>query len=116
METTLQEMKIQKTHKQGEAYLVENIKLNHRIKELEEKVIQNLTLNNIEGKIDIKHTKEEMNKLLSLDNETHISLKLERSCSKPVTKIDFFRYFLFLDPMFNFEFIKICVMRVTKDF
>ena len=95
MQTTLQEMKIQKTHGQGEADLVENIKLNHRIKELEEKVNQNLTLNNIEGKIDIKHTKEEMNKLVALDNETHISLKLERSCSKHVTKIEFFCFFYF---------------------
>ena len=69
METTLQEMKIQKTHEQGEADLVENIKLNHRIKELEEKVNQNLTLNNIEGKIDIKPIKEEMNKLITLDHE-----------------------------------------------
>ena len=39
------------------------------IKELEEKVNHNLTLNNIEGKIDIKPIKEEMNKLIALDHE-----------------------------------------------
>ena len=44
METRLHAMEIQKTLKQGEAYTVENIKLNDRIKELEEKVRHNLTL------------------------------------------------------------------------
>ena len=48
---------------------MENIKLKDRIQELEEKVNHNLTLNNIEGKIDIKPVKEEMNKLIALDHE-----------------------------------------------
>ena len=39
------------------------------IKELEKKVNHNLTLNNIEGKIDIKPIKEEMNKLIALDHD-----------------------------------------------
>ena len=43
--------------------------LKDRITELEEKVNHNLTLNNIEGKIDIKPIKEEMNKLIALDHE-----------------------------------------------
>ena len=39
------------------------------IKEVEKKVNHNLTLNNIEGKIDIKPIKEEMNKLIALYHE-----------------------------------------------
>ena len=62
-------MEIQKTPEQGEGDTIENIKLNDRIKELKEEVYHNLTLNNIEGKIDIKPIKEEMNKLIALDHE-----------------------------------------------
>jgi len=39
------------------------------IKDLEEKVNQNLAMNNREGKLDIKPIKEEMNKLIALDHE-----------------------------------------------
>jgi hypothetical protein len=39
------------------------------IKELEEKLINNLTLSNMENKLDIKPIKEEMNKLIELDHE-----------------------------------------------
>ena len=40
-----------------------------RIKELEEKLTNNLTLSNMENKLDIKPIKEEMNKLIELDHE-----------------------------------------------
>ena len=62
-------MEIQKTPEQGDAVRVKNIKLKDRIKELEEKVNHNLTLNIGEGKIDLKPIKEEMNKLIPLDHE-----------------------------------------------
>ena len=39
------------------------------IKALQEKVNNNLTLNSVEAKIDIKPIKEEMNKLIALDHE-----------------------------------------------
>ena len=39
------------------------------IKELEEKVNNNLTLNSVEGNLDIKPIKEEMKKLIELDHE-----------------------------------------------
>ena len=53
------------------------------IKELGEKVNHNLTLNNIEGKIDIKLIKEEMNKLIALDHERNKRyLKLIIFCLK----------------------------------
>ena len=39
------------------------------IKEIEEKVNYNLTLNSVAGKLDIKPTKEEMEKLIKLDHE-----------------------------------------------
>ena len=69
METRLHATKIQKIPEQGEEDTIENIKLKDRIKELEKKVNHKLTLNNIEGKIDIKPIKEEMNKLIALDYE-----------------------------------------------
>ena len=50
----LHAMEIQKAPGQGEAYIVENIKLKDRIKQLEEKFNHNHNLNNIEGKIYIK--------------------------------------------------------------
>ena len=67
METRLHAMEIQKTL-EGEADTIENTKLKDRIKELEEKVNHNLTLDNIESKIYIKHIKEEMKKLVALDH------------------------------------------------
>jgi hypothetical protein len=39
------------------------------IKELEEKLTNNLTLGNMENKLDIKPIKDEMNKLIKLDHE-----------------------------------------------
>ena len=39
------------------------------IKELEAKVDNNLTLNSVAGKLDIKPIKEEMEKLIELDHE-----------------------------------------------
>ena len=39
------------------------------IKSLEEKFNNNLTLNSVEGKLDIKTIKEEMKKLLELEHE-----------------------------------------------
>ena len=39
------------------------------IKELEEKFNNNLTLNSVVGKLDIKPIKEEMKKLIELDHE-----------------------------------------------
>ena len=83
METRLHAMEIQKTPEQGEANTVENIKLNDRIKELEENFNHNLNLNNIEVKIDIKPIKEEMNKLITLDHQRNkISLNLIIFCLK----------------------------------
>jgi hypothetical protein len=43
--------------------------LRDRIKELEEKLTNNLTLNNMENKLDIKPIKEKMNKLIELGHE-----------------------------------------------
>ena len=83
METRLHAMEIQKTPEQGETNTVEHIKLKDRIKELEGKVNHNLTLNNIEGKIDIKPIKEEMNKLIALAHERNKrALKLIFFCLK----------------------------------
>jgi hypothetical protein len=42
-----------------------------RIKELEEKLTNNLILSNLEKKLDIKPIKEEMNKLIKLDHESN---------------------------------------------
>jgi hypothetical protein len=52
-----------------EGEVEENHNLRDRIKELEEKLTNNLTLNNLENKLDIKPIKEEMNKLIELDHE-----------------------------------------------
>jgi hypothetical protein len=66
----LQRMKdmIQKMekHKQStqEGGVEENQSFRDRIKELEEKLTNNLTLSNMENKLDIKPIKEEMNKLI----------------------------------------------------
>ena len=42
-----------------------------KIKELEEKLTNNLTLSNMEDKLDVKPIKEEMNKLIELDHESN---------------------------------------------
>jgi hypothetical protein len=52
-----------------EGEVEENHNLRDRIKELEEKLTNNLTLNNMENKLDIKPIKQEMNKLIELDHE-----------------------------------------------
>ena len=58
-------------HKQStqEGGVEEIHNLRDRIKELEEKLTNNLTLSNMENKLDIKPIKEEMNKLIELDHE-----------------------------------------------
>jgi hypothetical protein len=43
-----------------------NLNMRDRIKNLKEKLINNLALINLENKLDIKPIKEEMNKLISL--------------------------------------------------
>jgi Rad3-related DNA helicase len=68
MNDRIQEME---KHKQStqEGGFEENHNLRDRIKELEEKLTNNLTLSNMEKKLDIKPIKEEMNKLIELDHE-----------------------------------------------
>jgi hypothetical protein len=68
MKDRIQEME---KHKQStqEGGAEENHNLRDRIKELEEKLTNNLTLSNMENKLDIKPIKEEMNKLIKLDHE-----------------------------------------------
>jgi hypothetical protein len=68
MKYRIQEME---KHKQStqEGGVEGNHNLRDRIKELEEKLTNNLTLNNMENKLDIKPIKEEMNKLIELDHE-----------------------------------------------
>ena len=66
MEDRIQEMEKQKQSTQGE--VEENRNLRDMIKALEEKLTNNLTLSNLENKLDIKPIKEEMNKLIELDH------------------------------------------------
>jgi hypothetical protein len=68
MKDRIQEME---KHKQStqEGGVEENQNFRDRIKELEEKLTNNLTLSNMENKLDIKPIKEEMNKLIELDHE-----------------------------------------------
>jgi hypothetical protein len=68
MKDRIQEME---NHKQStqEGGVEENHNLRDRIKELEEKLTNNLTLSNMENKLDINPIKEEMNKLIELDHE-----------------------------------------------
>jgi hypothetical protein len=68
MKYRIQEME---KHKQStqERGVEENYNLRDKIKELEEKLTNNLTLGNMENKLDIKTIKEEMNKLIKLDHE-----------------------------------------------
>jgi hypothetical protein len=67
MNDRIQEMEKHKQSTQGG--VEENHNLRDRIKELEEKLTNNLTLSNMENKLDIKPIKEEMNKLIKLDHE-----------------------------------------------
>jgi hypothetical protein len=72
MEVRLQEMEKQSQEKKQstqEEEVEENCNLRDKIKELEEKLINNLALNSLESKLDIKPIKEEMNKLIELDHE-----------------------------------------------
>ena len=57
------------TSQQGDADTLESLKLKDMIKALEEKFNTNLTLNSVEGKLDIKPIKEEIKKLIELDYE-----------------------------------------------
>jgi hypothetical protein len=68
MKDRIQEME---NHKQStqEGGVEENHNLRDRIKELEEKLTNNLTLSNMENKLNINPIKEEMNKLIELDHE-----------------------------------------------
>jgi hypothetical protein len=68
MKDRIQEME---KHKQStqEGGVDENHNLRDRIKDLEEKLTNNLTLSNMENKLDIKPIKYEMNKLIELDHE-----------------------------------------------
>ena len=68
MKDIIQEME---KHKQStqEGGVEGNHNLRDRIKELEEKLTNNLTLSNMENKLDIKPIKEEMNKLIEMDYE-----------------------------------------------
>jgi hypothetical protein len=68
MKDRIQEME---KHKQStqEREIEENHNLRDGIKELEEKLTNNLTLSNLENKLDIKPIKEEMNTLIELDHE-----------------------------------------------
>jgi hypothetical protein len=68
MKNIIQEMEKHKKSTQ-EGGVEENHNLRDRIKELEEKLTNNLTLSNMENKLDIKPIKEEMNKLIELDHE-----------------------------------------------
>jgi hypothetical protein len=68
MEARLQEMEKKKQSTQ-EGEVKENHNLRDRIKEIEEKLTNNLALSSLENKLDIKPIKEEMNKLIELDHE-----------------------------------------------
>jgi hypothetical protein len=68
MKDRIQEME---KHKQStqEGEVEENHNLRDRTKELEEKLANNLTLSNMENKLEIKLIKEEVNKLMELHRE-----------------------------------------------
>jgi hypothetical protein len=71
LQTMKDEIQEMEKHKQStqEGGVEGNHNLRDRIKELEEKLTNNLTLSNMENKLDIKPIKEEMNKLIKLDHE-----------------------------------------------
>ena len=64
-----QSQDMNQTSQQGDVDTLESLKMKDMMKELEEKVNNNLTLNSVEGKLDIKPIKEEMKKLIELDHE-----------------------------------------------
>ena len=70
MKDMVQEME---KHKQStqEGEFQENHNLRDRIKEIEKKLTNNLTLSNMENKLDIKPIKERMNKIIQLDHESN---------------------------------------------
>jgi len=68
MDYRIQEMEKQKQSTE-EGEVKENHNLRDRIKELEEKLTNNLTLSDLENKLDIKPIKEKMNELIKLDHE-----------------------------------------------
>jgi hypothetical protein len=47
----------------------ENTNLRDKNKELEDKLMNNMALNSVENKLDIKPIKKEMNKIIELDHE-----------------------------------------------
>jgi hypothetical protein len=65
METRIQELEKQKQSTQ-EGEVEENLNMTDRIKELEEKLINDLALISLENNLDIKPIKEEINKLIEL--------------------------------------------------
>lgn len=72
-ETELQGMKgrIQEIEHVKQSMVQVNDTLKSEIKNLKEQLHNNSSLNNAENKLDIKPTKEEINKLIVLDNECH---------------------------------------------
>jgi hypothetical protein len=68
MKDGIQEME---KHKQStqEGGVEKHHDLRDKIKELKEKLTNNLTLSNMENKLDIKPIKEEMNKIIKLDGK-----------------------------------------------
>jgi hypothetical protein len=61
--------KANKRNNQLEKERMKNYNLRDKIKELEEKLPNNLALNSLENKNDIEPIKEETNKLIELDHE-----------------------------------------------
>ena len=57
------------TSQQGDVDTLKSLKMRDMIKELEEKVNNNLTLNSVACGLDIKPIKQEMKKLIELDHE-----------------------------------------------
>ena len=68
MNDRIQEIeKHKQSTQEGEVEEIHNLR--YMIKELEEKLTINLTLTDMENKLDIKPIKEEMNKIIELDHE-----------------------------------------------
>ena len=59
------------TSQQGDDDTLESVKMKDMVKGLEEKVNNNLILNSVVGKLDIKPITEEMKKLIELDHESN---------------------------------------------
>jgi hypothetical protein len=73
IEDRIQEMEKRKLSTQRK--VEGNHNLRDRIKELEEKLINNLTLGDLENNVNIKLIKEEMNSIIELDHK-HIKRTL----------------------------------------